>query len=60
MKTTLLAVALFSVTAAAVAFEGGAGALYLDSLLPHKKVFLSTDIKLLQTIGAALGPRLRG
>ncbi len=47
-------------TAAAVAFEGGAGALYLDSLLPHKKVFLSTDIKLLQTIGAALGPRLRG
>ena len=46
-------------TAAAVCFEGGRGALYLDSLMPHKKVFLSTDIKLLQTIATALGPRLR-
>ena len=45
-------------TAAAVAFEGGTGALYLDSLLPHKKVFLSTDIKLLQKIASALGERL--
>ena len=45
-------------TAAAVCFEGGKGALYLDSLLPHKKVFLSTDIKLLQKIASALGERL--
>ena len=45
-------------TAAAVCLQRPRGALYLDSLLPHRKTFLSSDIKLLGDVATALGPRL--
>ena len=45
-------------TAAAVCLRDHIGALYLDSLQPHKKIFLSTDIKLLQSIAEALSERI--